>query len=890
VFDYDRAGRLIRDHGTRLTYDAYDQLVAVTPGVAGTTALVNLQITDLGAVAGGTYASAQDINLGGQIVGLAADSSNNPVGFYFPGSGSSLLLNGANAPGAVFTGLNAINSFGVATGYAFVNGQQHLLRFTPPSTFEDLGTQGTYTSGLGISNSGEIVGVFGISGGKRAFRYKDGFETLGDLGGNWSEAWDVTDDGVAVGASRLATTPTSPPGIATSGHAVLFDPVTNLPQDLNELVDEVMSPGWVLHVAVRKAGDYIYGTGTLDGVVRAYRMTLSSGIVIDPTFGALTATNGMTMSGNAYGDAVGTGRSEPNGPLKAWVYVEGIGLKILNDIVLSNSGWTLDSANAINDAGDVVGVGTHGGIRKPFRLRLPIRANGAPGPMLAEVHTYGFDGLRTSTTTFSPSNMMVPPKSQYWFTQDYTEREGKREHYVRIGDRIVAKVTMVPAPGGSGFVPVMDLRSKKLESGGGSGEPSTGLGVLLLALGLLGAAVASLKKRRGWVPSVAAVMALIFTATSCAMFGGDKVKSALWGPGTADDAPLYFHQGIAPGPTIITKSDGTVFEERRYEPFGHPIDAKRGGTQVSAVSFVADPQNILGKMTNPNTGWSYHGARWMTPQTARWSAPDPAIKGPSSTFLLSPWNINPYAYVSQKPTLLWDPDGRCGRQGSSGQCDEKQDTVQREESFENELGAGVREGTARGYSDPRWSLAYGLLKATGGRTTFDAVRSQVRDMYASKNVPGIRTVDTSKSYEIMVDGAMFLFAGLDLAFALREAASAAALDASAARSAFNDGVGAMRRLEFDGASYHGKVGNAVKSRGPTNGQSALDSSVRVKQTSTRRVGIDYDRGDFVVFDETRPGLFHGHVRPWTELEGPMQKALVDAGMANRRGKILIGGN
>jgi RHS repeat-associated protein len=460
-----------------------------------------------------------------------------------------------------------------------------------------------------------------------------------------------------VGASRLPNSPTSPPGIATSGHAVLFDPVTNLPQDLNELVDEVMSPGWVLHVAVRKAGDYIYGTGTLDGVVRAYRMTLSSGIVIDPTFGALTATNGMTMSGNAYGDAVGTGRSEPNGPLKAWVYVEGIGLKILNDIVLSNSGWTLDSANAINDAGDVVGVGTHGGIRKPFRLRLPIRANGATGPMLAEVHTYGFDGLRTSTTTFSPSNMMVPPKSQYWFTQDYTEREGKREHYVRIGDRIVAKVTMVPAPGGSGFVPVMDLRSKKLESGGGSGEPRTGLGVLLLALGLLGAAVASLKKRRGWVPSVAAVMALIFTATSCAMFGGDKVKSALWGPGTADDAPLYFHQGIAPGPTIITKSDGTVFEERRYEPFGHPIDARRGGTQVSAVSFAADPQNILGKMTNPNTGWSYHGARWMAPQTARWSTPDPAVKGPRMSQTYMPWDLNPYSYVRQGPTMYWDPNG-----------------------------------------------------------------------------------------------------------------------------------------------------------------------------------------------------------------------------------------
>jgi len=102
-------------------------------------------------------------------------------------------------------------------------------------------------------------------------------------------------------------------------------------------------------------------------------------------------------------------------------------------------------------------------------------------------------------------------------------------------------------------------------------------------------------------------------------------------------------------------------------------------------------------------------------------------------------------------------------------------------------------------------------------------------------------------------------------------------------------VGAMTRREYQAASYHGKVGNAVKSKAPTNGQDALDMSVQVKANSPRRVGIDYQTGEFVVFDQTSSGIFHGHVRGRKDLTNQMQNTLRKSGMVDRKGNILGGG-
>ena len=93
-------------------------------------------------------------------------------------------------------------------------------------------------------------------------------------------------------------------------------------------------------------------------------------------------------------------------------------------------------------------------------------------------------------------------------------------------------------------------------------------------------------------------------------------------------------------------------------------------------------------------------------------------------------------------------------------------------------------------------------------------------------------------------------------------------------------------LEFDAASYHGKKNTPRKSKGPENGQEALDNSLQVKPTSPRRIGIDPATNEYVVFDKTAGDVYHGHVRPWDKLHQDMKNALIKAEKVDNKGNIL----
>jgi RHS repeat-associated protein len=246
---------------------------------------------------------------------------------------------------------------------------------------------------------------------------------------------------------------------------------------------------------------------------------------------------------------------------------------------------------------------------------------------------------------------------QLWMTPSMTLRNGELERYVRMGNRMIARITgegrdsFFPDPIGCAIVPM-------------DGEPpwAGGLRFVLLIGGLLSLTLGagrSRRRAREWLYIACGLLALGSAHLGCTSLGSKH--QAVWQTTSA----VYFHQGIAPGPVLFTRMDGSIFAERRYEPFGDDIDERielsDGSFSVGDVDFAREPFNILNKETDPSTGWSYHGARWMAPETARWLTPDPPVKGPDPKFLAEPWSLHPYQYVNQNPVVYWDPDGAEGQ-------------------------------------------------------------------------------------------------------------------------------------------------------------------------------------------------------------------------------------
>jgi probable HAF family extracellular repeat protein len=68
------------------------------------------------------------------------------------------------------------------------------------------------------------------------------------------------------------------------------------------------------------------------------------------------------------GHVVGTSNLPNDQGRHAFIYISGIGMIDLNDLIARDSGWELQVARAINDRGEIVGFGLINGKSRAFLL------------------------------------------------------------------------------------------------------------------------------------------------------------------------------------------------------------------------------------------------------------------------------------------------------------------------------------------------------------------------------------------------------------------------------------------------------------------------------------------------------------------------------------------
>jgi len=249
---------------------------------------------------------------------------------------------------------------------------------------------GAYSVNLG----GHVVGNWAPSSDPNIqhawLRWSNGVATqLGTLGGTQSFAWDINDNNVVVGKAQLSNGVWHAfrwqngqmsdlgvmPGYEASSEAFAID-------NSGQIVFMSASSGNVGHSFLRRSDGTTTDLGTLSG----YPSTIAAAI-------------------NDKGLVVGTA-FDPNGQPTAFVWVAG---QIYNlNTLASTSGWTLQTATSVNNAGWVVGSGIHNGLPAGYLIKLYV-LSATPSPSVGGTISLSgsgpfYDPNTTVTVTANPAS------------------------------------------------------------------------------------------------------------------------------------------------------------------------------------------------------------------------------------------------------------------------------------------------------------------------------------------------------------------------------------------------------------------------------------------------------------------------------------------------------
>lgn len=306
-----------------------------------TTSAATYSVTELGTL-GGNFANPHDINNSGDIVGESTTAGGATHAFLYSGGSMTDLgtLSGSNLVA------RSINSSGDITGYFTTSGGsvQHPFLYSG-GTLTDImsGTPSDNGNAYAINDSGTVVGT-SYTGGRHPFSYSGGIftnlytaglnqyavpygiNTSGQISGSASNAAFLFSGGSSYALATLGGNQAEGQGINLLGQIAGYSLIAG-----NSLHHAFVSRPTIPNATTCSVRDL----GTLTGGSESFAYDVNA-------YGEVVGTSGYT--GGAFGN-------------HAFVFKDGQ-MQDLNTLIPAGTGYTLKYANAINDQGQIVCVGT----------------------------------------------------------------------------------------------------------------------------------------------------------------------------------------------------------------------------------------------------------------------------------------------------------------------------------------------------------------------------------------------------------------------------------------------------------------------------------------------------------------------------------------------------